>query len=106
MEYIIIPKGDKGYLLSYTVTKVDGTVMDLTDFTATLKVWNPGDPETLIVTGSCTLTATPTDGICNYLIAANNFAVNSVRYQAEIELTLSGVIESVRSFGIIVKESA
>ena len=106
MNIVVVHKGDKGYQLTYPVTNNDGTAKDLTDYTVTLKVWSPGDPETMIVNAACTKSATPTDGLAYYLITANDFGVNNIRYQAEIELTKAGVIENTECFKIIVKESA
>ena len=105
MNTVIVKKGDKGYYLVYPVTDSSGVAKDLTGYTATLKVWKPGDPETLILSGTCSLSVTPTDGIVSYLITATDFTVGPVRYQAEIELTIVGVIESTETFKIVIEES-
>lgn len=105
METLVVKKGDTGYTITYPVTNDDGTAFDLTDKTATLKVWYPGDPETIIATGECS-TGTPTEGICTYTVGATDFSSNNVRYAAEIEITASGVVINTVSFRIIVKESA
>ena len=105
METLVVKKGDKGYTITYPVTNDDGTAYDLSGKTVTLKVWYPGDPETIVATGACT-TGTPTLGICTYTIGASDFASNNVRYEAEIEITASGVVVNTLSFKIVVKESA
>jgi hypothetical protein len=106
MDTLVVKKGNKGDPLSFSITNDDGTVKDLTGLTATFKVWSPGDPETLIVTSACTTGANPALGICTYTPGATDFTVNNIRYEAEIELTETGVIINTISYRIVVQESA
>jgi hypothetical protein len=103
MADIYIPKGDKGYPLSFAIKDSDGDEYSLVGFTIKLKVWKHGQPETLLVDGTCE-TDDEDAGICHYNIASGDF--NSVGvFKAELELTKTGNIESTQSFELEVTES-
>ena len=106
METIVVHKGDKGYIILFPCTDSAGVAKDLTLYTINIKAWIPGNPETLIINSTCTKSVTPTDGYAYYTVTENDFAYNTVRYQAELELIQSGIIENTEQFVIIVKESA
>jgi hypothetical protein len=102
---VVIKKGTKGDPIVFPITDINGNVKDLSGLTATLKAWNPGDPETLIIDALCSTGADPTLGICTYTPVAGELDDNNVRYQAEIELTETGVIIGTETFKIVVEES-
>ncbi len=103
METLYFPKNDKGYILTFTITNSAGTVRNLTDYTVTLKVWAADIPGTLVVSGACSKTD-PTNGVCTYTPTATDFDA-AATYDAEIELTATGIVESTERFQIIVEES-
>lgn len=111
MKRITIPKDDYGFKLPFTIQDSDGTVVDLSTYTMTLKVWKPGVPDTLIVTGTCSTedAASASAGKCYYSVTTDASATADFhtvgRYHAEIELTKTGVIESTEIFGITIVES-
>lgn len=103
MANLTIPKADKGFYLSFTVTDSAGTAYNLTDYTIKLKVWNTGRPGTLIVDGTCAIVVAAS-GTCRYSVAATDFTLKGT-YSAELELTKTDIIESTRMFTIEVTES-
>ena len=100
---LTIPKGDYGYNLNFTVQDADGNAFNLTGYTITLKVWAPNVPGTLKFSGACTIDVAAS-GTCHYVLVSGNFDTVA-RYQAELELTKSGVVSSTRPFIIVVEES-
>ena len=100
---LVVPKGDKGYNLAFTVTDNLGTVKNITAYTIKLKMWKPGVPGTLIIDSACVIDV-GASGTCHYVIGATDM-VTAGRYQAELELTATGIIESTEQFTIVIKES-
>jgi hypothetical protein len=101
---LVIPKGDKGYNLAFTVTNNLGVAKNITDYTIKLKMWKPSIPGTLIIDGVCVID-TGASGTCHYVIGANDM-ITAGRYKAELELTATGIIESTEPFIIVIEESA
>jgi hypothetical protein len=105
MTTLTIPAHDKGYLITFTVTQDDGvTAKDISAYTITLKAWIVGTPATTTVSGACSILVGPS-GTCTYTLGAADFLTPG-RYQAELQLTSAGVIESTQYFSINVVESA
>ena len=91
---ILIPKGDKGYYLIFTLQDADGVARNLTGYTVKFKVWSPGVPGTLLVNDTCDVPlATIADGICRWLVTATGTATVG-EYHCEVELTATGIIDS------------
>ena len=103
MADLIIPKGDYGYYLNFTITDSDGTAYDLTAYTITLKVWAKGDPSTLVINAACT-PIVAADGTCRYLLVDGNVGTKGL-YNFEIELTKVGAEESTKTYELEVTES-
>lgn len=103
MADLTIPKGDKGYYLNFTVKDNSGTAYDLTDYTITLKVWSINAPDTLLVSGACSIVVAAS-GTCRYNVADGDFDTEGT-YMLELELTKSGVIESTKAYTVDVVES-
>ena len=99
---LTIPKKDYGYYLSFTVQDSAGVAYDLTGYTITLKVWRKDVPG-LLMSGNCAIVVAAS-GTCRYSVVAGVFN-KAGTYQAELELTKSGVVESTRNFEIKVEES-
>jgi len=100
---LIIPQGDKGYNLNFTVKEDDGTVVVLTGYTITLKVWRASYPGTLIVNKACTIDVAAS-GTCHYTIEADVFAdMDDLKF--DLVLTKTGVIMSSKKYDLIVEES-
>jgi len=106
MADLTIAQNDKGFYLLFTIKDSAGNAYNLTDYTIKLKVWQANKASTLIVEGTCSIVIPATNGICKYLVTANDFKTIDENYSAELELTKSGVIESTEKFTIEVKESA
>jgi hypothetical protein len=103
MATLNVKKGDYGYYLNFTVNDSGGDAYDLTDYTITLKSWSKSDPDTLLVEGECEAVIAAS-GICRYLVADGDFDDEGV-YEAELELTKAGVVESTMTFALNVKRS-
>lgn len=104
MTTLYIPKSDKGYSLTITATDDVGTAKNLSSFTAVkLKMWKPGTAETLIVDSACTVTDA-TNGICTFEITTATSLTKGI-YLAELEATATGIIESLTTFVVKIKES-
>ncbi len=104
MEKVTIPKGDKGFNLTYTIHDADGTAKNLTSYTVKLTTWVPGVPETPVIdSAECTITDAA-NGICTFaVLAAHTAAVG--KWYAELELTQADIIESTMNFLLVVEES-
>lgn len=103
MERIFVPKDDVGYEIDFTINDSDGDAYDLNGYTVTLKMWIKGVSGTLLIDSACS-PRVAADGTCYYTILANDFEAVG-EYQAELELTQSGIVESTETFEIIVAES-
>ncbi|WP_059280137.1 BppU family phage baseplate upper protein [Dehalococcoides mccartyi] len=108
MAALTIPNGDKGYTIQFAVKDSAGNAKNLTDYYVILKVWVPGIPGALKVTGICTITDA-VNGLASYTLTGTDFALTGT-YQAELELTkVSGEVTTVRestsNFSITVAES-
>ncbi len=104
MATLYIKQGDGGYYLLFTVTDSAGTAYNLTGYTIALKVWPCGSPSsTAILTGSCAIVVAAS-GTCRYALTTTDL-VTKGEYDAELELTQSGVKESTETFQIIVSDS-
>lgn len=104
MNEISIFQADFGYALDFRCQTYSGDVKDLSGYTVRLHGWAPGVPETLVLSGACTLTSA-LGGHCTYTVLSANF-LSADRYYASIEATMSGVRESFESFVIKVAENA
>ncbi len=103
MSEITVPKGDKGFPIVFTITDSAGVAYNVTDYTVKLVFWPYGNPAAPIVNGTCALT-TPISGIVTYTTTATDFTTSG-RYVAELQLTKTGVIESTRTFDLLVTDS-
>jgi hypothetical protein len=103
MNDLLIAKGDKGYNLAFTITDDLGLAKNITGYVITLKMWQPGVPGTLLISGACVIDVAAS-GTCHYVLAAAD-TVSVGRYLAELELTVGGVIESTELFSIVIQES-
>jgi hypothetical protein len=101
-----VPKGDYGILYTFTVMKkVNGvqSVRDLAGYSVKLKMWHPGLPGTLLINATCTVTDA-IGGICTYTSTIADFTTIG-EFNAELELTASGSVDSTMPFTIVVTES-
>ena len=103
MADLTIPKGDYGYDIIFTIQDADGNAYDLTGYTIKFKVWKSGSSGTLFINGACTIVKA-VSGICKYLIVKGDFKAVDI-YKFELELTKSGVVESIVSKELKVVES-
>ena len=103
MEEIIVPKGDFGYNINFTVTDANDDAYDLTDYTVTLKLWRPSNPGTLILEEECTIDVAAS-GTCHYTVQSGDFDTTTT-YAGELEATATGKEESVKKFRLVVSES-
>lgn len=101
---IIVPKGDKGFVLSFTCYQSGGsTVFNLTDYAVKFKVWKESAPEILLVSGSCVIVSAPA-GTCSYTVASTDFPTAG-EFLYELEATQTGIIVSFQSGKLTVTES-
>lgn len=104
MADIYIPQKDKGFYLSFTVQDADGNAFNLTDYTVSVKVWQPGKPGNPIVNATCEVTDTA-GGLCRYSVGTNDFVTEGV-FNIQLECTKTGVIESTDNYTVEVQEGA
>ena len=113
---IKVTQGSYGYDLNFTITDSVGTAKDITGYTIYFKVWR--EDKTLKVNGVCTIddaTAgtlhyTPKSGDFDNLdeivfVVENNIKKKVSKYQAELELTKTGVLENTISDELVLYES-
>jgi hypothetical protein len=102
-----VPKGDYGITYTFHSVKKNATsgvsVKDLTGFTVTLKMWVAGSPGTLLLDAACTVT-NAAGGVCTYTSLAGDFDTVGT-FNAELELTEAGIVDSSMPFTIHITES-
>ena len=104
MNTISIPEGDKGFGIVFTIY-TDSTktvVKNLTGYTIKIKGWVAG-VTTLVIDTACA-SSVPASGQCTWTVSATDTATIGF-YNAEIEMTKTGVIESTSMFQISITES-
>jgi len=102
---LVVSKGDKGIGLGpWTVKDSSGTVVDLTDYTITFKVWTDGSSDSPTVEQACTKDDAEA-GECSYTIQAADFDTAG-DYLWELELTKTGVQWSSPASALTVEDSA
>jgi len=97
-----VKKDNFGWVQLFTVYNADGTLKNLTGYTVTLKVWSES---TLKFSTGCILDVNPLTGKCTHTVAASNFDTVGP-YFGELELTKPGEKLDVKTFTILVKETA
>lgn len=103
MSDLIIPRGDYGYNLVFTVLRNDGNPYVLTLYAIVLKVWPWGMPSNPILEGECEIGEV--SNTCYYPVQEGDF--DSVGdYLLELEFIQEGVIESTKNYTLRVEESA
>lgn len=100
---LTVRKNDFGYYLNFTVQDSTETAYNLTGYTIKLKVWRPNQPSALLTNGSCDIVVAAS-GTCKYLVTASDFTAPGL-FDMELELTKSGVVESTRTYTVLVEES-
>lgn len=103
MADLIIPAGDKGFNLAFTVQDADGNAFDLTGYTVSMKWWS-GANTSGASSGSCDITVAAS-GTCTRTVADGDFDMSGV-YNFELKLAKTGVVESTKSYTLEVKRSA
>ena len=106
MESYTVYKGDYGFNIPFLLTNYDGTVKDITGLIPVIKVWNWGNPSTLLFGSSTTIDVAST-GSCHYPVTSTDLTVTG-SFLAEIELddTTSTTKQTWDQFKLIIKESA
>jgi hypothetical protein len=103
MNDLTIPRGDKLFVLEFTITKADDSPFPLTGYTVAFIVWPVGKTGGPIVNGSCTIKDAP-NGVCEYTVQDGDFDRSGV-YDFELELSKIGSKESTQSYRLLVTES-
>ena len=104
MADLIVPKGDSGFNLQFTILDANGDPYNLLGYTIKFKVWKPSFSSVLVVNGSCDIEGDAANGVCTYAVAEGNFATVGT-YSFELELTKVGAIESTITKTLLVTES-
>ena len=87
-------KGDYGFKIPFTVKKGDDTVLDLTGYTVTAKIWKPGSTTPKVSRAAAITDAV--NGKCELTISSGDFdAVED--YQLALVLTKTGLQETTAS---------
>ncbi len=98
---LFVKKGDYGYIIQAEVRKADTSPYSLNGFTVKMKVWVKDGALKWTIDGTIT---DPTSGKVDFPILITHFT-DIGTFDGEIELTKSGVVESTRTFSLIVRES-
>lgn len=101
---IVVSKGDYGKPINFTCKQSDGSIYDLTGYTVTLKVWAVGSSASPIVEAECTVDDADA-GTCHYTVQDGDFDTAG-DYLAELELTATGVVDSLMPYSLRVEDSA
>jgi hypothetical protein len=101
-----INRGSYGITYSFTYLTAAGIPKDLTGFTDVyLVVWQPGNPQLVLLRGLCSISAPTTSGIVTYTSTATDFIQSGV-YLAELQVEGTGINDPSSRFIINVKEAA
>jgi hypothetical protein len=105
MESYIVFKGDTTFNINFELNNYDETDKDITGLIPRLKVWYPGNPTSLLFSGSCTL-ATATAGTCYYPVVSTDLTISGT-FLGELELwnTTTGLQQTWDQFKLVVKDS-
>jgi hypothetical protein len=103
MVHLTVTKGDKGYLITGTITTSAGVAKQLAGYTITLKAWKPNIPTAFIINALCSITD-PVLGTFSYTIAVADFA-NAYYLNGRLELTKTNVIESIEEILITIPDA-
>ena len=113
---IEVTQGSYGYSLNFTIKDSEGNSKDLTGYTIYFKVWKKDG--TVKVNGTCT-TDDAVSGTCHYTVQSGDFDTlddtfyvtedevtkKVSEYQAELELTKTGILENTISDALRIYES-
>lgn len=104
MADLTVSKGDYGLPLAFVVKDEENTVVNLTGYTVTFKVWSAGSQDSPIVSGACTIDDA-TAGTCHYTPGSSDFDTAG-DYLIELERTKTGVKSGTTIYSLTVEESA
>lgn len=83
---IVVKVNNFGFDLTFTILNADGTIRDLTPYTAvTVYVYTQDQEPTLLFSGTCTVVA-PMTGVAVYTVMSTNLSQIGT-FDAEIEMT-------------------
>jgi len=96
---VSIKLGDYGFGINFTIYLDNGdgtfTLKDLTNLTATLKVYRAGAASTVLLSKSLSILNPPANGVCQWVVGATDTTViGAGNWSAEIQLTGAGYQES------------
>lgn len=89
---VIVYQGED-VTLTYNLRDTAGDPLDLTGWTASWRVWTPGNEN--ILTKTVTLAGDPTTGVCTVALAAADLAMAPAVYRYELRRTNSGSVTTV-----------
>lgn len=104
METIVVEKNDFGWNIAVTMTDSAGSALNLTGYTVTMKLWRPNDPNTVFLTGTCTIDVAAS-GTCHYTIVDGDFPTART-YEGKFIATATGKQETQKHVRVVVPEGA
>jgi hypothetical protein len=87
---LVVKVNNFGFDLTFSIQNANGTPRDLTGMNVTLYVYTQEQEPTMLFSGACTNSLTPTDGTCTYLVASTDLSKIGT-YDAELEMTISAM---------------
>jgi hypothetical protein len=84
---LVLKVNNFGFDLTFTIQNADGTPRDLTGMEVDLYVFTQEQAPTMLFTGPCTLSLTPTDGKCTYTVLSTDLSQIGT-FDAELEMTI------------------
>lgn len=97
---LTVVQGDYGYALNFTLKDSAGTVVNITGGTLLFNAQKK-NKSTVTVTGAMTIIS-GVGGTCKYTVVIGDFALAG-EYYAEIQLTLSGIVQTFQDIIIDVQ---
>lgn len=101
-----IQRGSYGITYTLTYLTSAGVAKDLTGYSYVyLLVWQPGNPQYVLLNKACVISAPTTSGIVTYTSVAGDF-IQAGSYSAELQAKGAGISDPSQSFIINVVEAA
>ena len=102
---LTIQRGSYGITYTLTYLTSAGTAKDLTNYTAVyLVMWQPGNPQLVMLNGLCSISSPPTSGIVTYISKQGDF-VMAGNFSAELQAEGTVANDPSQSFIINVVEA-
>ena len=101
MSVLIIRK-DKGYSIEFTIKDSENKIYILTGYKIMIRSWPVGEKSDVELNKECPI-INEAEGTCGLLLTGTEFPT-AENYEAELELTKTGIVETTNRFMIKVRD--